>query len=225
MFTSMFCELDRHTLPAFKGIRIMMMPFVFQEAAKSLPKYLGGWVPIIEELIGDAVGINDVGYVTIDEAVVGAGECHRRPGLHIDGVGGWGGGNWGGYEGKDGIEAPWHLKCADYATGMILLASHPLCKAYYQSFQGDPGYEGDCEHLREEIATDGTWLLGGRSYWVGTKCVHEGLPAPAVTKRQFLRISSPSEYPWYEGYTANPLGVQPPCGTMPAREEFMAYRA
>ena len=40
-------------------------------------------------------------------------------------------------------------------------------------------------------------------------CVHESLPTPVDVNRQFVRISIPSNSPWFVGYITNSLGIQP----------------
>jgi hypothetical protein len=46
------------------------------------------------------------------------------------------------------------------------------------------------------------------------------MPMKTATKRQFVRLSLPSDGPWFEGYTENPLGIKPPVEILP-RREFM----
>jgi hypothetical protein len=50
------------------------------------------------------------------------------------------------------------------------------------------------------------------------------IPMRHDRKRSLVRLSMPSDCPWYEGYTRNPLGVEPTGPVHPARTEFMAYR-
>jgi hypothetical protein len=61
-------------------------------------------------------------------------------------------------------------------------------------------------------------------YLCAPDLVHEGLPMAVDTPRQFCRVSFPSDAPWYEGYTPNPLGIKPTGPIHPPRSEFMAYR-
>lgn len=58
-------------------------------------------------------------------------------------------------------------------------------------------------------------------YWVDGLCVHESVPMVRDCDRQFSRLSMPSDAPWFEGYTVNPLGVMPSGEILPARK-YMA---
>ena len=209
-FQSKIRQVGQVVLPQFQGTRIMMMPYQLEIPRMSLPEYLRPWYEILELMAQDHIGI---GYLTIDEAHVRAGETHRRPGLHVDGVGpngdigGWGGG------GK-------------YASnGMTMVSSHVGCVGYAQDFFGWPGPNGDCEHLAGQISDEGeTVLQPGTVYWCSSLAVHQAIPMQEDVLRQFCRVSFPSDAPWYEGYTPNPLGFKPTGPIHPARKEFMDYR-
>lgn len=81
--------------PLGTRVRIMMMP-VRLEDPSTLP--LREWRPTLARLVLASPIRQGVGYLTIDEALVPADETHRRPGLHVDGIGpdgraaAWGGG-------------------------------------------------------------------------------------------------------------------------------------
>ncbi|MEL7339988.1 MAG: hypothetical protein AAGM67_05830, partial [Bacteroidota bacterium] len=142
-FHSSVVSLGKVSFPAFGGKRIMMMPFEFHDVQGSLPDSLAEWKPVISQLI-ESVGepLEGVGYLTLDEAEVQGGETHRRPGLHVDGIGEDGKrGVWGGGGGGGGGYAK---------VGMILAASHTGCVAYDQTFEGMAGPNGDCEHLSDQ---------------------------------------------------------------------------
>lgn len=212
MFTSTLQTLGPVTLPHYEGIRVMMMPFHTHDVRGSLPPALSHWAPVVERMAAPASA--GVGYLTIDEALVRAGETHRRPGLHVDGVGpdgragGWGGGGgWG-------------------SKGMTMVASHVGCRAYVQEFCGAPAHEGDCSHLAADAdprcAVD---LQPDQIYLCSPMTVHEALPMKTDTRRQFCRVSFPSDAPWYEGYTENPLGILPAGPIHPRRVKQMEYRA
>ena len=57
----------------------------------------------------------------------------------------------------------------------------------------------------------------GQIYWVDGACVHESLPVSELTKRQFVRLSMPSNAPWFDGYTENPTGILPSNEILPRR--------
>ncbi|MFA5935752.1 MAG: hypothetical protein WC787_02790 [Patescibacteria group bacterium] len=189
----------------------MMMPFRIEDPVGTIPEEYAVWRKPIEGLCAFAPRLPGVAYLTIDEAEVEAGETHRRPGLHVDGIGpdgragGWGGG-WG-------------------AKGMIIASSHLGCRAYSQEFRGWPKPNGDCAHLAEQCDPGcEVPMVGGHAYWLEPLTVHEPLLLESTTRRQFVRISMPSDAPWYEGYTINSLGIKPTGPIHPARSEFMAHR-
>jgi hypothetical protein len=199
--------------PTFSGVRIMMMPFRMEDLGTS-PPMLGSWIWAIATLCQMSAVKKGVAYLTIDEAHVEVGRTHRRPGLHVDGIGEDGScGAWGGGGGSWG------------ANGMLVAASHVGCRAWAQEFAGNAGPNGDCEHLRVELdSTSEVTMLPGEVYWCNPTAVHESLPMVESVGRQFVRLSMPSMAPWHEGYTRNPLGVEPTGPIHPARAEFMAYR-
>lgn len=219
MFTSRAKSLGIVGLPAFSGIRVMMMPFHIADPTGSLPPELDAWKPVVESMLfksGDwATG---TGYLTIDEALVKAGETHRRPGRHVDGVGPNGEhGSWGGGGGYG-------------ANGMLMVTNHPGVRIYQGTFRQNPEPNGDCSHV-PTYEVSGTFGVtsthipeAGEVWYCESLCMHEALPMVLDTKRQFCRISFPSRSPWYEGYTENPLGIKPDGPIHPPRVDFMAYR-
>lgn len=210
MFNSHLEVIDQVAMPMFSGLRIMHMPFITTDASTIrgvADRYRG----LVEHLCKRVPA--GVGYLTIDECELKAGEHHRRPGLHVDGVDETGeSGGWGADPGKGG----WG------ASGMLLVSSHVGCRAWSQSITGSPKPNGDCEHLRDQcgVATD---LQPGSVYKFGPMTLHESVGVNADCKRQFVRLSFPSDAAWYEGYTVNPNGVQP-TGEIRKRREFMDYR-
>lgn len=202
-------DMGRINLPPPTGIRVMMMPFDLGRARETLPNTLGLWRGVVNAMCGLVDDLTGIGYLTIDEALVEAGTTHRRPGLHIDGVGPYGGGG-GGYAGRE---------------GMLMVASHVGCRVWDQKLTFNPGKDGDCSHLAKLLDPDKAVVLRpNRAYWCSPVAVHETIPAETDVMRQFCRISFPSEEPWHEGYTPNPLGIQPTGPIHPARTEYMGYR-
>jgi hypothetical protein len=200
------------SLPEFSDTRIMMMPVIVGDV-ESIPASLRKWESSIAVLFAcDVVHTpsrsnqGKVGYLTIDEKEVMAGETHRRAGMHVDGGSGkgWGGGGWG-----------------SRSTGMLTTSNVVGCRAWVQSFEGEPGDEGNCEHLRSQLKESSEVVFNPYYvYWVDGLCVHESIPQPIPVRRQFVRLSLPSDAPWYDGYTSNPLGVKPTGPILP-RREFM----
>ncbi len=211
-FKSHLKKVGQVKLPQPTGIRVMMMPFHLHDPDGSLPDYIRPWSDVLNVM---CAGDEGIGYLTIDEAIIPDGETHRRPGMHVDGVGpkgdlsgGWGGG--GGYAGT---------------YGMKMVSSHVGCRAWEQTFLGMPGPDGDCSHLASQIDPRTEVIMGPGEVWhCAALCVHEALPMDGMTYRQFCRISMPSGSPWYEGYSANPLGIQPTGPIHTARMKQMSYR-
>lgn len=209
MFKSVYRKVWSHSgieFPVFTGERIMMMP-VELGSMKGVPVQ---YKPILEKLYGviEARFIGAIGYLTIDERHVKENETLRRSGLHVDGYyhgkcGAWGGGgSWG-----------------SVGNGMLTISSTPHCKAYLGSIDGEPMAEGECDHL--DISDAGEIFEAGQIYWVDGACVHESLPVDKDTDRQFLRLSMPSNGPWFKGYTENPEGIKPSNDILQERKEFM----
>src|SRR5271154_6248199 len=95
-FLSSITELSPLSLPPFRGVRIQLMPILMNQS-DSLPDNLAYWSSTLDELFKlSPDNMNGVAYLTIDERFVLKGYNHRRPGLHVDGMGAWGagGGAW-----------------------------------------------------------------------------------------------------------------------------------
>lgn len=190
MYDSKIELLGQVEFPRYSATRVMMMPFLLEEPRGSLPTPLTGYRGLVSHICSKSAVREGVGYLTIDEALVLEGETHRRPGLHVDGLGAWGGG--GGYA----------------ANGMFVAASVEGCEGYQGVFDAALGDDGDCAHIDVSKAT--TVRMGAsKLYWCSPRAIHRSLPMPRDIHRQFIRISMPSDAPWHEGYTPNPLGIMP----------------
>lgn len=245
-FSSLIRKVGDVSFPKFSGIRILIMPYHLHDPAGSLPEYLQGWVPVVES-IGRMMPVHEgIAYLTIDEAEVLPGETHRRPGIHVDGVGpdrtscaSWsssGGDKWASPPKTDGDKkkkkkkkkkkVPRTKKTNLYLNGgMYLASSHIGCQGWDQVFDGYPEADGDCVHLAPQCQEESKIIMQpGGVYWCGHLAVHEALPMVEKTKRQFVRISMPSDLPWYAGCTPNPLGIMPEGPIAPRRDKYMAYR-
>lgn len=211
MFMSLITADKTVVFPEFTGTRVMMMPFRVDDPHGTLPHYLQGYAALVAELAPWAP--SGVGYLTVDECGVRIGDTHRRPGLHVDGVG------------EDGLGAGAYGGGGGYAAhGMVVAASVEACRGWVQSFDGTPGPDGDCSHLESQLNPDReVRFKANRAYWCGALAVHESLPVAATCRRQFLRVSMPSSAPWHEGYTPNPLGILPAGRILPRRQQ-MGFR-
>lgn len=211
-FSSTFKPLNQVQLPQFSNTRVMMMPLIIGDL-NSIPELLGHYKETLSQLfkLADPKHLGKVGYITIDEKVVPAGKTHRRSGLHVDGVydgkcGGWGGGGgWG-----------------SVGNGMITVSSVAGCKAYLQEFDGELGKDGECDKISAQCDESKAVIFQpNQAYWVDGLCVHESLPQVKETERQFVRLSMPSNAPWFEGYTENPNGVKPTGPILAPRTKYM----
>lgn len=188
-------------LPHQTGTRVMMMPLVLHDCT-TVPPQLSHYLQTIDRLFS-LTPADGVAYLTIDEREVAAGTTHRRAGVHVDSVYRGGSGAWGGGGG-------WGK------NGMICLANQVGCRAWRGDFEGFPADEGEADHLVPQLG-DPEVLQAGVAYWMSPMCVHESIRQPKTVSRQFVRLSMPSNSPWFEGYTVNPLGVQPTGPILPRR--------
>jgi hypothetical protein len=187
--------------PVFSNLRIMMMPFLLENISTVIDPYKS----IVKSIIDRSSCKNGIGYLTIDECDIPAGESHRRPGKHVDGCGAWGGGG-----------APWAQ------NGMFVAASEVGCRAWNQHFDGFPGIDGDCEHLSDQCKQE-IIMQPNILYWCNSTAVHESIKFENPIRRQWVRVSMPSDAPWFIGYTESPFGILPNGKIMP-RRSGMDYR-
>lgn len=200
-------EIIKAALPAFSNTRIMMMP-VKIGALDGIPERFHSLMKTLYALC-EGRFYGEVGYLTIDERDLKAGETLRRPGLHVDGIHNGRAGSWGGGWGPAG-------------NGMLTVSNTPHCEAYLGLVQGEPGLEGECDQVDLTQAVPHRFEAN-KVYWVDGLCVHESLPVETDQQRLFIRLSMPSTAPWFEGYTPNPEGIEPTGDILPARQKFMQH--
>lgn len=209
MFTSTYRKIWQSSpikFPEFSGERIMMMPVILGDL-RGVPSQ---YCDLVEALYSatESRHLGMIGYLTIDEQELILGQTLRRSGLHVDGYyhgrcGAWGGGgSWG-----------------SVGNGMLTVSNTGHCRAFLGQIDGTPGDEGECDHLI--MPNQGEVFLPGQIYWLDGACAHESLPVEESTKRQFVRLSMPSNGPWFEGYTVNPFGIKPSSEILPSRTFFM----
>ncbi|MFB6225628.1 MAG: hypothetical protein ABEI13_04190 [Candidatus Paceibacteria bacterium] len=230
-FASLVQKVGSVKLPPFNGVRILIMPYKLEDPEGTIPDfvgkhYLAPWRPTVKAIGRFMPNKHGTAYLTIDEAIVEAGETHRRPGLHVDGVGPWGDDNpiWSSdvFSSKN---QPDTREAKYLRGGMFLAASHTGCRAWDKDFTGYPGPDGDCAHLEDQCnPQEAIYMKPGGLYWCGPYGVHEAISMEERTARQLIRVSTPSNAPWYEGCTENPLGIEPDGPIAPKREAQMAYR-
>lgn len=161
--------------------------------AEGFEDYLGPVVALCR-----AAGANQgLAHMTVDERVVATGRSQRRPGPHVDGCflpsrNSWGHGGGGG---------GWLHYCNDIGTGpvrrmsVIVAASVSGCQAWRGTFQGEPASDGDLSHIANQLGA-GEMLPPGIGYLLSPDCVHESTIFDRETRRTFLRIALPVDYPF-----------------------------
>ena len=206
-FDSKYLRLAPVNLPAFEGDCIMMMPV---QLGGILPKFLNRWQNLFTQLCELATIKQGVGYLTIHEKTVEPKQTHRRGGLHVDGVFNGGIGPWGGGGGGWGPAG----------GGMLTVSNVSGCRAWNQdSITGTIGNDGEADHFAPQLKDSNSEIFEPEvAYWLDGLCIHESMPQPETVDRQFIRLSMPSESPWFEGYTENPDGVMPTGPILPKRQ-------
>lgn len=202
-FDSKIIELNTVEFPRFTGTRVMMMPVKIGDP-ESLPDELQHYASLFTALSNLSSHHGETGYLTIDEKYLDHGESHRRPGRHVDGIYQGSGGGWGGGWGSVG-------------NGMITAGSEAGCRAWRGSCGGVIGQDGEADEV-DVSACEEFILKSNVAYWLDGLCVHESLPAPKAHDRQFVRLSMPSNAPWFEGYSINSKGIRPTGPILPPRE-------
>lgn len=217
MKESIFRKLTEVELPEFTGIRVLLMPFLMEDI-ETIPNDLKNYRSTIEKLVSISPVTKGVGYLTIDERFVKSGDTLRKKGLHVDGVGPNGeAGIWSAVASSGWIKSAdpkgGKEKCWVNAAGIggMITVSYPAgCRAWNKEFSGNVNIYGDCESLRSQFPdNEATIFEANTAYWCNSFCVHESLPMKEDCNRTFVRLSMPSDAPWYRGYTKNPRGVQP----------------
>jgi hypothetical protein len=194
VFLSDITKVGAMVFPEWSGVRVQHMPIRMQDP-DSLPDWMPQWKEALATLFTMCREAKGVGYLTVDELDVPRGVTHRRPGLHVDGMGSWGGGGtWA-------------------SDGMLTTSNVAACVAWKQNFHGQPlpgldagdPLEGACEHLRWQCKDENSIVLQpGIVYRCSPLCVHESLPMKEWSRRTFVRLSLPSGCPWPVNCTRNP---------------------
>lgn len=178
--------------PEFTGEQIYMLPF-------EDPSTLGRWSATVMIML-DGVKAPGVKYLMVDQAELGKGDFHRRPGRHIDG-------HWVADMQMHGNPTPGHSMPPPIrwripghhvftrAKEAIILASDiPACRGYLGAFLGPIGVGGDCDHL----PIDHMWpidLEPNTVYAGNVFFMHESLPVADDCQRTVVRINVPGWEP------------------------------
>jgi hypothetical protein len=198
-------QIGRIEFPRPTGALVNMMPFIMGDSA-SLPKEYRQYAGLIEACGLEPAQLGKVGYLSINETFIAAGQTQRRAGIHTDKLptSAWGGGGWG-----KGSMAPKGRMDGLYVASTV----DRSCRAWDLSID-HPGLMGNCEHLRVMLETEwpASYMAAHTLYWMTDSCPHESLPLSRRTFRQWFRLVTNKVDLWYERHsTTNPLGVIAPC--------------
>jgi len=199
-----------------------MMPFLIGHK-ESLPAEMLDYWPLIEACHIPTRDHGKVGYLTVKESHVEAGETQRREGLHVESPGFLlqsGTFNqervvWGcGLVRMDKSE----VEGGTYMTSNV----DASCMAWDVQIQ-DASFVGDLgsiEHLREYLP-EGTPMRANSLYWLTDLTPQEALPMTHAGHRQFFRVvAGPLKF-WYEAHSApNPLVAIGPETTILEESKF-----
>ena len=178
------------TFPEFTGIRCLMMPFI-QGDSSSVPDEYKPYKEILDRVF---VKKGDIGYLTIDESPVIAGNPHRgarakyNRALHTE-VGRdpnkmycWGGGGtWGSNS----------LVTLDRDVQILLANNLDDSCAVWNTDHENTSSDGDIGNFSEIYPyNEAIFMKSGDVHQIGILTPHESLPVKQSFDRQFLRIVS-----------------------------------
>lgn len=179
--------------PEFTGERIYMRRF-FQ--TEGLPSDLKRWQSTVDAML-EGVRTQLPIFFMVDQRMVRAGQCHRRPGVHVDGY--WheelkahgGGGHRPEPPQHRPFPVPGHQgHSLSGSAELLILASNVLgCRAYVGTADEEPQSGGDCSHfdLRrlERVPLEPGFAWRGET---GT-LLHESLPVAEDCQRTVVRLN------------------------------------
>lgn len=165
----------RVPFPEFRRERIYMLEF---RRVSGLPERFAHWQPTVDAML-DGVGADGPIYLTADQALLHAGQVHRRPGPHVDG-------RWLGDRHEHSTAPPRERL---QAQGLILAADQPGLCAWLGEVEGAPAEGGDCSHLDLQRLRQVDLQPGVA--WMGDSCefVHASVPVPAECFRSVVRLN------------------------------------
>lgn len=193
--------------PEYSGLRCLMMPYR-QGDPLSVPKEYHAYSDIIQSLV---IEPGKIGYLTIDESPVRAGNPHRGErakhgrALHTEagtafGKYGWGGGGWGNrFNGS-------YRTLLDRGVQILISSNIDDSCAVWDSEHLNTSEDGDIGHYSGDYPYDTASLLKrGEVAQIGIFTPHESLPVKIDANRQFLRIVGSGVHGREEYFTRNPL--------------------
>lgn len=197
------------TFPPYRGNRCLMMPYV-QGRLETVPAEIrAGYEDILDRVFHRA---GEVGYLTIDESPVCAGQPHRgarakfgralhtEAGKRPEGVYAWGGSGGG-----HGWGSSHHVSLRRDVRVLLANNIDNTC-AIWDCEHEDTSFDGDIGHVADAYPYDKAILMrAGEVYDIGILTPHESLPVQTSQNRQFLRIVSSGVRGREPYFTVNPL--------------------
>lgn len=190
--------------PEFSGLRCLMMPYI-QGDPRSVPEGFRAYADIIQSVF---LRQGDIGYLTIDESKVLAGEPHRgarakyaralhtEAGRHPDLVYAWGGGGWGSS----------HRVTLDADVEILLANNLDGSCALWDAVHEDTSLDGDIGYAAMQYPYSAAVVMNaGEVHRIGILTPHESLPVKQTVNRQFLRIVSSGIHGCEPYFTKNPV--------------------
>lgn len=177
-----------------------MMPYRVEDPMGTIPDRK---VASIVARITANLHVEGVGYLTYNRDFVPAGKAHRRAGLHTDGS-----------PGQPSLWFGCRPACSIWWRAQLLWSDAPGLRFWERPLTPEElatvGEDGDCAHLAHLYPEhEGIEASPFRTYTLRQGQVHESFALPEDRTRTFIRITPPSDVPWPDYYTHNPLGIYP----------------
>lgn len=196
---------DSITFPEYNGIRCLMLPYIQGEPDSVPTQYRGKYDSILEQLCLER---GKIGFLTIDESPVIAGNPHRGQrakygrALHTEAgrnpIACWGGGgnNWGG---KPNVTL-------DHDTRILLANSLNATCAVWDAVHENTSLDGDIGDCASDYPYhNARFLKAGEIAEIGIFTPHESIPVERNCLRQFIRIVGSGVHGREPYFTENPL--------------------
>lgn len=193
--------------PAMTGIKCNMMPFI-QGDSSSLPEIYQPYSKIINE---NYLEKGEIGFLTIDESFVNAGESQRgynSKGIsrnvhievgHVQGLNRWGGGSGNGWGGR--------VDTLLEDSTMVLIANNisDTCRVW-NTFERRFTNDGDlADYITDYPEETGILMKAGEVAKISIFTPHECISQTKPGNRQFFRIVGKGVHGRENYFTINPL--------------------
>lgn len=193
---SIINEVGSVPMPGYQGDQLYMHPL--DVADPRMPAEFARWQSFVESLLPFVPLTEGEIYVTIDEKQLRAGQTHRRPRAHIDGI--WQpaksahGTPGHGMPNDGGGSHRTHFMPANSGGGLILVSSFEGCRGYRGEYHGEFGQGGDLEHLRDQLdAMESFIMKPDHVYQCNVFAAHESIPVAHDVHRSLVRLSLPEQ--------------------------------